>query len=149
MEVPREPDRAVSVGPVVADETAPSAEALTAPDPAGPTPSTDSAPAAAPEFRPATDVPDAPARGDSPATAWTLRHRLDTPAAAPIERTAGPGRAARAAATTEEQPSAAIAEITAVANDASGHSSGVSVAELLAAYGGSVPPRRRRHSDDA
>jgi len=100
------------------------------------------------QFRPATDVPDAPSRSDSPATAWTLRHRLDTPAARPIERGSGSRRASRAAAAAaDDQPSEAVAEITSGAKDPAGHSSGVSVAELLAAYGSSVPPRRRRHSD--
>ena len=111
--------------------------------------SADSSEWAGQEFRPATDVPDAPSRSDSPATAWTLRHRLDTPAAPPIVRASGSRRASRAAAAAaDDQPSEAVAEITSGAKDPAGHSSGVSVAELLAAYGSSVPPRRRRHSDD-
>jgi hypothetical protein len=102
-------------------------------------------------FTPATDVPDAPTRGDAPATAWTLRHRLDTPAA-PVRPTTPTGRrAARmaaAASAAQGTSSDAVAEVTTGTHETSGHASGVSVAELLAAYGSSVPPRRRRHPDD-
>jgi hypothetical protein len=55
---------------------------------------------------------------------------------------------AAAASAAQGTSSDAVAEVTTGTHETSGHASGVSVAELLAAYGSSVPPRRRRHPDD-